>query len=36
VALRRLGVRAAETFFELRERLADPAHRFVESVRAAG
>jgi phenylacetic acid degradation operon negative regulatory protein len=29
------GVRAAETFFELRERLADPAHRFVDSVRAA-
>ncbi|MDT4901151.1 MAG: phenylacetic acid degradation operon negative regulatory protein [Pseudonocardiales bacterium] len=27
------GARAAETFFELRTRLADPAHRFVDSVR---
>ncbi len=27
------GVRAADTFFELRERLAGPAHRFVDSVR---
>ena len=27
------GVRAAETFFELRERLADQAHRFVDDVR---
>jgi phenylacetic acid degradation operon negative regulatory protein len=27
------GVRAADTFFELRTRLADPAHRFVGSVR---
>lgn len=26
------GVRAAETFFELHDRLAKPAHRFVESV----
>jgi phenylacetic acid degradation operon negative regulatory protein len=30
------GVRAAETFFELRDRLAAPAHRFVDSVRALG
>jgi phenylacetic acid degradation operon negative regulatory protein len=28
------GVRAADTFFELHDRLAAPAHRFVESVRA--
>lgn len=28
------GVRAAETFFELRRLLDEPAHRFVESVRA--
>jgi phenylacetic acid degradation operon negative regulatory protein len=27
------GVRAADTFFELQARLADPAHQFVESVR---
>jgi phenylacetic acid degradation operon negative regulatory protein len=27
------GVRAADTFFELHDRLAVPAHRFVESVR---
>jgi phenylacetic acid degradation operon negative regulatory protein len=27
------GTRAAETFFELRERLAEPAHRFVEAAR---
>ena len=27
------GVRAADTFFELHDRLAAPAHRFVESVR---
>lgn len=26
------GVRAADTFFELRERLAGPAHEFVESI----
>ncbi|RBQ20626.1 PaaX family transcriptional regulator [Spongiactinospora rosea] len=26
------GVRAAETFFELHDRLAKPAHRFVESI----
>jgi phenylacetic acid degradation operon negative regulatory protein len=30
------GVRAAETFFELRDRLAAPAHRFVDSVRESG
>jgi phenylacetic acid degradation operon negative regulatory protein len=30
------GLRAAETFFELQERLAAPAHRFVDSVRTAG
>ena len=29
------GVRAADTFFELHDRLAAPAHRFVESVRGA-
>jgi phenylacetic acid degradation operon negative regulatory protein len=29
-----IGVRAADTFFELHERLAPAAHRFVESVRA--
>jgi phenylacetic acid degradation operon negative regulatory protein len=28
------GVRAADTFFELHDELAAPAHRFVESVRA--
>ncbi|HET6532610.1 MAG TPA: PaaX family transcriptional regulator C-terminal domain-containing protein [Actinoplanes sp.] len=28
-----IGVRAADTFFELHHRLAAPAHRFVESVR---
>jgi phenylacetic acid degradation operon negative regulatory protein len=28
------GVRAADAFFELHDRLAAPAHRFVESVRA--
>jgi phenylacetic acid degradation operon negative regulatory protein len=28
------GVRAAETFFDLRERLAEPAHRYVMGVRA--
>ncbi|MGH3473021.1 MAG: PaaX family transcriptional regulator, partial [Nocardioidaceae bacterium] len=28
------GARAAELFFELRERLADPAHSFVDSVRS--
>lgn len=27
------GLRAAETFFELQTRLAEPAHRFVDSVR---
>lgn len=27
------GVRAAETFFELQARLADPAHRFVDAAR---
>jgi phenylacetic acid degradation operon negative regulatory protein len=30
------GVRAAETFFELQSRLAEPAHRFVDSVRETG
>jgi phenylacetic acid degradation operon negative regulatory protein len=30
------GVRAAETFFELHTRLAAPAHRFVDTVRALG
>jgi phenylacetic acid degradation operon negative regulatory protein len=30
------GVRAAETFFELQERVAAPAHRFVQSVRTTG
>lgn len=29
------GVRAADTFVELQERLAGPAHEFVESLRAA-
>jgi phenylacetic acid degradation operon negative regulatory protein len=28
-----IGIRAADTFFELRGRLAEPAHRFVDSVR---
>ncbi len=28
------GVHAAETFFELRSRLADPAHRFVDAARS--
>jgi phenylacetic acid degradation operon negative regulatory protein len=28
------GVRAAETFFELRDRLAAASHRFVDTVRA--
>jgi phenylacetic acid degradation operon negative regulatory protein len=28
------GVGAADLFFELRERLADPAHQHVQSIRA--
>jgi phenylacetic acid degradation operon negative regulatory protein len=27
------GQRAADTFFELRTRLAEPAHRFVDEIR---
>ncbi|GAA3793714.1 PaaX family transcriptional regulator C-terminal domain-containing protein [Amycolatopsis tucumanensis] len=30
-----IGIRAADTFFELRRRLAGPAHDYVESLRAA-
>lgn len=29
------GLRAADVFFELRDRLADPAHRFVDGIRMA-